>query len=153
MRTRAVAAALGLGLVAACGLKSSPVAPQLVQPTPPASVHAASVRAGVRLSWRRPVRYTGGGRMRDLEGFEIDRAPTPSGPFARVERIDLTDQQRFRPQRDLEWTDPNVIVGEQYVYRVISVTVDGDRSAPSPLVTIRHDPRATAAERTPRDVP
>jgi len=153
MRDRARCAALGLVLVAACGLKSSPVAPELVQPSPPATVRAASVHAGIRLSWRRPVRYTGGGRMRDLGGFEIERAATPTGPFARVERIDLTDQQRFRQQRELEWTDPNVTPGEQYVYRVISVTVDGDRSVPSPLVTIRHEPRAGAAEPAPRSVP
>jgi hypothetical protein len=91
--------------------------------------------------------------MRDLAGFEIERAPATSAPFARVERLDLTDQQRFRPQRDLEWTDPNVVAGEQYVYRVISFTKDGGRSAPSPLVTIRHEPRTGASERTPGDSP
>jgi hypothetical protein len=91
--------------------------------------------------------------MRDLAGFEIERASAPSGPFTEVERIDLADQQRFRPQRDLEWTDPNVVAGEQYVYRVISVTLDGGRSIPSPLVTIRHERRAGAAERTPEHAP
>jgi hypothetical protein len=141
------AAVLAIFLVG-CGLKNAPIAPERVRPMPPGKLAAGSVADGVRLTWRRPVAYTGGGRMRDLGRFEIERAATPTGPFVRVGTLTLADQQRFRQQRDLEWTDHEVVRGGDYAYRVIAFTVDGTRSAPSSVVQIHYLP---ATDARPRD--
>lgn len=148
MRRGGRAAALACVLVlAACGLKNDPVAPELVRPLPPAKLAAAPVRDGVELRWRRPTAYAGGGRMRDLGGFDVERAAVATGPFSKVGTLTLADQQRFRQQRDLAWTDREVEPGTEYVYRVIAFTTDGSRSAPSPPVTIRYAPPAPPASR------
>jgi hypothetical protein len=133
------------GAVVACGLKNAPVPPELVRPLPPAKITATAVRGGVQLRWRRPTQYTGGGRMRDLDRFDIERAPGAAGPFALAGTLTLADQQRFRQQRDLEWTDREVQPGATYAYRVIAHTVDGSRSVASPPVVIRYDPAHGAA--------
>ena len=137
MRRGLWAAAVAVAL-AACGLKNDPVAPELVRPLPPGKLTARSTRDGVELRWRRPTTYTGGGRMRDLGGFDVERAATVAGPFAKVGTLALTDQQRFRQQRDLAWTDREVEPGTDYVYRVTAFTTEGSRSAPSSPVQIRY---------------
>ena len=146
MRRGRRAAALAL-VLAACGLKNDPVAPELVRPLPPAKLAAASTRDGVELRWRRPTAYTGGGRMRDLSGFDVERAAGAAGPFAKVGTLALGDQQRFRQERDLAWTDREVEHGTEYVYRVIAFTTDGSRSVPSTSVRIRYVPPSPAASR------
>lgn len=133
------AAALAIAL-AACGLKNDPVAPELVRPTPPVRLSAKSVKDGVELRWRRPTQYTGGARMRDLGGFDIERAPASGTPFTKVGTLSLSDQQRFRQQRDMSWTDPNVEPGAEYLYCIIAYTADGSRSDRSDVVHVRYTP-------------
>ena len=140
------AAALAITL-AGCGLKSDPVAPELVRPMPPAKLSAKSVRDGVELHWRRPTDYTGGKRMRDLGGFDIERAPASGTPFTKVGTLSLSDQQRFRQQRDISWTDPDVAPGTEYLYCVIAFTTDGTRSDRSPVVHVRYTPPPPAASK------
>lgn len=137
---RRAAALLVVPVLAACGLKSAPVAPELVRPLPPTKVAATVVRGGVEVRWRRPTQYTGGGRMRDLRGFDVERAATPVGPFAPAGTVRLDDQQRFRQARELTWIDRSVVPGAAYAYRVTAVTVDGSRSVPSTTAVIRYDP-------------
>jgi hypothetical protein len=134
----------GVLLLAACGRKSAPVAPELVRPGVAENLTAIATPEGVRLTWLRPERYSGGQRMNDLAGFLIERAPG-EGPaaFAPVHTLELEDQERFRRERRLEWTDPMVRPGERYLYRVIALTLDGDRSAPSGPVAVRFGPTTT----------
>ena len=137
--TRLVVVLVGTLVVAACGVKSRPLPPELVQPEPPTSLVAASRADGVRLTWRRPTKYSGGKHMRDLGGFEIDRATGADGlEFGRVGTVELTDQTRFRQERMMEWTDTSAVAGTTYRYRVVAYTVDGDRSTPGGPVTIEH---------------
>ncbi|HWP67250.1 MAG TPA: fibronectin type III domain-containing protein [Candidatus Limnocylindria bacterium] len=143
MRRGARTAALVL-VLAACGLKNDPLAPELVRPMPPASLSAIAAADGVTLRWRRPTSYVGGQRMRDLGGFDIERAPAAGEPFAKVGTLTLADQQRFRQERDLSWTDRSVVRGEEYVYRVVAFTTDGSRSVPSRVARIRWVPPAPA---------
>ena len=126
----------------ACGRKNRPVPPQLVEPEAVDNLAAIATPEGVRLTWLRPTRYTGGGRMNDLGGFEIERASGEgSAPsFARVGTLVLEDQQRFRKERHLEWVDKDVRPGERYLYRVTGVTLDHYRSAPAGPVAIRFGP-------------
>jgi hypothetical protein len=133
------AAALAVTL-AACGLKNDPIAPELVRPTPPAKLTAKSVKDGVELQWRRPTEYTGGKRMRDLGGFDIERASASGAPFTKVGTLTLSDQQRFRQQRDMSWTDSAAQPDAEYLYRVVAFTADGSRSDPSAVVQVRYTP-------------
>jgi hypothetical protein len=90
--------------------------------------------------------YTGGGRMNDLGGFDIERAPGEgTGDFANIGRIELDDQTRFRPQRDMTWTDTSAVPGTRYRYRVIAFTLDGYQSSAAGPVTLEFDPARSAA--------
>ena len=147
------AAAVLLALACAlpgCGRKSRPVAPELVEPETVENLAAIATPDGVRLSWLRPTRYTGGGRMNDLGSFEIERAPGGDAAplFAKIGTVTLEDQQRFRKERRLEWVDKDVRPGERYRYRVTAVTLDHYRSAPGGPVDVRYGnpPSAPAAE-------
>jgi hypothetical protein len=139
-----LATALALG---ACGRKGPPVAPQLVRPLPPESLAAVPSADGVRLTWLRPQHYSGGGRMHDLGGFTIERAPGEGGPFVTVGTMVLEDQTRFRQERRLEWTDRTAEQGGHYLYRVTAFTLDDYRSAPTGPVAVRIGSKSTLPSR------
>ena len=148
-RLRIAAPVLLAALVAAgCGNKTPVLPPETIQPRAATALVASVVPGGVQLTWRRPTEYSGGARMRDLGGFEIQRAPGDgSGGFALVGTVELDDQFRFRPEREITWLDTTVAPGFRYLYRVIAFTVDDYRSAPAGPVAVQYDPR-TAAPRT-----
>ena len=130
------------GVLAACGLKGAPIAPELVRPLAPTGLTAASTPEGVQLTWVRPLRYSGGQRMNDLGGFIIERASGEVGPpaYAWIGTIELTDQTRFRKERRIEWVDTNAASGARYLYRVTAYTLDGYRSDPAGPVAVRVAP-------------
>jgi hypothetical protein len=130
MRAGAMLVAAAL-LVAACGRKNIPVAPELVRPDPPESLGAIVTPDGVRLTWLRPTRYSGGQRMDDLGGFVVERAIAPATTFAKIGTFVVTDQFRFQRERHMDWLDRDVHPGERYVYRVTAYTLDGYRSFPA----------------------
>ena len=132
---------VGALLAGACGRKSLPVAPETVRPRAPATLAASSTPEGVRLTWLRPVQYSGGQAMHDLDRFFVERAPGEgeAPTFARVATVVLEDRFRFRKERRLDWLDHDVKPGERYLYRVIAVTRDGSRSKPAGPVTIRYE--------------
>jgi hypothetical protein len=132
-RAALVLAVTALGAVA-CGRKADPMPRELVAPLPPEELGAVATPEGIRLTWQRPLEYSGGQRMNDLAGFTVERAPAAApapAPFAEVGRVQVTDQTRFRKERRQEWTDHAVERGVAYLYRVIAFTLDGYRSAPS----------------------
>ena len=138
-------AAVAVVLLVACGVKNRPLPPELVQPEPPTEIVGRSQPDGVRLTWTRPTTDSGGRHMRDLGGFNIDRATGADGiDFARVGRVTLTDQDRFRQERTISWTDTSVVTGTTYRYRVTAFTLDGYRSVPGGPLTIEHTPGASA---------
>lgn len=143
MRALVLVAALA---AVACGVRSAPFPPELVQPEAPTALIARSAPDGVHLTWERPTKYTGGKHMRDLGGFEIERATGADAlEFTRVGAVELTDQTRFRQERKITWTDTDAAKGTTYRYRVVAFTLDGYRSAPAGPLTIEHKP-GTAAE-------
>jgi hypothetical protein len=92
--------------------------------------------------------------MRDLGGFDIDRATGADGlEFAHVGSYELTDQTRFRQESKVEWTDPSATTGETYRYRVTAFTTDGYRSAPAGPITIQHTPGTAATAPPPPPSP
>jgi hypothetical protein len=126
-------------LLAACGLKTPPLPPEKVQPLEATSLVASSTTGGVQLVWRRPTNYTGGKRMNDLGGFEIERAGTTED-FVRIGDFQLSDEQRYRQNRRLEWTDASAVPGATYRYRIIAYTLDGYRSTPAGPVEVTFTP-------------
>ena len=138
-------------LALACGHRSSPVAPELIHPKPPADVVATAMPGGVQLRWARPTQYTSGKRMRDLDGFVVERAPDEGRApvFAEVGTIHLDDRYRFQQTRRVEWLDADATDGQRYLYRVSALTLDGYRSAPAGPVSIDFR-RPAAAPPTPK---
>jgi len=142
---------VALALVtAACGVRTRVVPPELVQPEPPTALVASSNVDGVRLTWRRPSQYSGGKHMRDLGGFDVERAVGDSYDFAKVTTVLLDDQTRLRQEKLMQWTDTTVEVGQTYRYQVIAFTTDDYRSVPSATVTIVHKKVAAPAPEEPR---
>lgn len=137
--------------LAACGVKSRPFPPELVQPEPPSDLVAKSAHEGMRLTWRRPTKYSSGKHMRDLGGFDVERAT--DGAFTVVGTITLTDQTRFRQESTVTWTDTSPVADTTYTYRIVATTMDGYRSAPSEPVTLVHHPGATAEAPAPKPAP
>ena len=146
-----VLVALALALPA-CGRKARPVPPELVRPDPPENLSAIVTPDGVRLTWLRPLRYSGGGRMNDLGGFAIERAPGEGGPpeFRKVGTVTVADQDRFRKERRIEWLDKDVRPGERYLYRVIAVTLDHYKSPAAGPVSVRFGPGPSAPPTAPQ---
>jgi hypothetical protein len=94
-----------------CGVRTRPLPPELVQPEPPTALVASSNVDGVKLTWRRPA-LSGGKHMRDLGGFDVERAVGDSYDFASVTTVLLDDQTRFRQEKLMQWTDTAVEVGQ-----------------------------------------
>jgi hypothetical protein len=124
---------------AACGVRNQPLAPELVQPEPPSALVAKSLAEGVRLTWRRPLKDSGGKSMRDLQGFDIERADGgESVDYTHVGTFELTDQTRFQKERVISFTDTSAVANATYRYRIIAYTLDGYRSAPSESLVVTH---------------
>lgn len=126
-----MAAALASSIfILGCGVKSPPIPPESAVPERIVGLEAAAQKHGVMLSWERPDRTAGGGRLRDLGAFEIDRAEN-TGAFRQLTDVPVTDQDRFQQQRQFTYLDSSAEVGHQYRYQVISSTLDAYRSDPS----------------------
>ena len=146
MRRAGVLLLLALAL-GACGRKNAHVAPELVRTETPSNLAAVVTPAGVRLSWLRPQQYSGGKRMNDLDGFDIERTPGdgPPADFTKIGTLQLDDQTRFRKERRLEWTDATAESGRRYLYRVTAFTLDGYRSRPAGPVAVQFGPDSSDA--------
>lgn len=117
--------------LAGCGRRGAPRPPEDVRPQTILDLRAQPGDGGIKLSWGRPEAYIDGSRMRDLGYFEVQRASGESHAFERIERIEVTDRDRFRQLRRFTYEDRNVDRGRRYRYRVISSTTDRYVSAPS----------------------
>jgi len=131
----ALAAAI---VVVGCGVKSPPIAPEQAVPELIVGLNATSEKNGVLLSWERPERTAGGGKMRDLGSFEVERAENTE-TFRVLKEIPVTDQDRFQQQRKFTYLDAGAEVGHHYRYQVMSLTLDAYRSDPSNEAEITHE--------------
>jgi hypothetical protein len=116
--------------LAGCGVKSAPIAPELVRPERIHDLTASADPAGIKLSWERPTRYAGGRQMRDLGSFVILRGPA-MGAMEPLIEIPVTDRERFSPEHDFAYIDGTAAVDSRYRYEIISKTVDDYVSEPS----------------------
>jgi hypothetical protein len=115
---------LGIALAAGCGVKSAPLAPELVRPMQITDLRASVDPNGIKLSWLRPTRYSGGHTMRDLGGFVILRGAA-GGPLEPLVELPVTDRERFSVQHQFSYVDNETILGHYYRYEIISTTTDG----------------------------
>ena len=112
-------------LAAGCGVKSAPVPPELARPERIADLRAAPDANGIKLSWGRPTRYSGGHTMRDLGGFVILRASSANGQMEPLAELPVTDRERFAIEHEFSYIDNETVVGQVYRYAIVSRTLDG----------------------------
>jgi hypothetical protein len=132
----ALAAALVVFVtLSACGVKSPPIAPELARPERIFDLQAVSQKSEIRLSWHRPDHYAGGATMRDLADFRVSRSEG-DGPYLPVNKIQVTDRDRFQKQQVFNYLDGNTIIGRMYHYEVVATTTDGYTSEPSNVASV-----------------
>jgi hypothetical protein len=126
----ALLALIGLPVLVGCGVKSTPVPPEIVHPAAISDLHASADSAGINLTWSRPMHYVSGHSMRDLGGFVLLRGEG-NQPLQPLVELPVTDQERFSVQHTFSYVDEEAQVGNSYRYEIISRTTDGYTSAPS----------------------
>lgn len=136
-----------------CGRKAPPRPAVEVLPETITDLEARATVVGIQLTWSRPREYTGGGRMRDLGGFLVQRCDTPGADFQTVGTIDVTDRERFQQAKSFRHLDGTVAPDTEYLYRVVSFTLDRYFSAPSNITVIRSQPRGTKDDAGPPAAP
>jgi hypothetical protein len=133
-RLRSIPVLLVFGAIpfcAGCGVKSAPLAPELVLPARIADLRAPADSHGIKLSWGRPTHYTGGHTMRDLGGFVILRGAGAGGRMEPLVELPVTDRERFAVEHEFSYIDNETVIGQPYRYEIVSRTLDGYTSAPS----------------------
>jgi hypothetical protein len=129
-----VAAVLAaLPIVAGCGAKSRPIPPELTHPDRINDLSARPDPKGIRLSWSRPMKYSGGKALKDLAGFRVLRSEG-DGSLINIADLPITDQERFQKVRRFAYIDTTAEMNHTYRYTMIAETTDGYQSDPSNVV-------------------
>ena len=155
-RGRALAACLGLAvsLLAACGKKGPPVAPELRAPSPATDVTGAVDESAIAVGWTPPTRRVDNTRLRDLglmRIFRVEdggggepkaamlvdgriagyteiaaiRADEPAPAVARDHRLVFADRQ-------------GLAYGRRYTYVILASDAQGRIGRPSPRVSVTY---------------
>jgi hypothetical protein len=124
------AAVIAIALASGCGAKSRPVAPELVHPDRVNDLSAKSDPKGIKLTWSRPMKYSGGKALKDLAGFRLLRSEG-DGSLTDLAELPITDQERFQKVRRFAYIDTTAQIGHSYRYTMIAETADGYQSDPS----------------------
>jgi hypothetical protein len=136
------AAVMTIAIVAGCGAKSRPIAPELTHPDSINDLSAKPDPKGIRLTWSRPMKYSGGKSLKDLAGFRVLRAEG-DGSLINIADLPITDQERFQKVRHFAYIDTTAEMGHSYRYTMIAETTDGYQSDPSNVVQqTRTQPKA-----------
>jgi hypothetical protein len=124
-----------LEFASGCGAKGRPIAPELTHPERINDLAAKQDSKGIRLTWSRPTKYTGGKSLKDLAGFRLLRAES-GRTLADLADLPVNDQERFQKTRRFAYVDDTAQVGRTYSYAMIAETSDGYESALSNVVEI-----------------
>lgn len=133
-------------LLAGCGSKGAPRAPELVPPRPIENLSARAEPRGVVLTWRRPMESVDGRTLTDLASFVIFRkeispaCPECPVPYRQLTTVFVEDREKFVKQRQYRFIDAAVQPGSTYRYRVSSQLIDGLLSEPSNEVEVTWSP-------------
>jgi uncharacterized protein len=131
-----------------CGAKSRPIPPELTHPDRVNDLSAKPDPKGIRLTWSRPMKYSGGASLKDLAGFRLLRAEGDAS-LADLAELPITDQERFQKVRRFAYVDTTAQMGHSYRYTMIAETSDGYQSDPSNVV--RQTRRPPAPPLTPEN--
>ncbi len=129
-------------LVAACGHKGDPRAPEQALPQTIKDLRAETDGRGIVLTWSRPTRYVDRKQLRDLAGFVIFRKELakacPDCPSAYRERttVNVEDHEKFAKKKQFRFIDQELKPQTIYRYRVFSQLTDGSLSEPSNEVEV-----------------
>lgn len=129
----AAVAVMAIAMAPGCGSKSRPIPPELTHPDRVNDLAAKPDSKGIRLTWSRPMKYSGGATLKDLAGFRLLRAEG-DGSFAELAELPVTDQERFQKVRRFAYVDTTARMGHNYRYMMIAETADGYQSDPSNVV-------------------
>jgi len=124
------AAAMAIAIAPACGAKSRPIPPEFTHPDRVNDLAAKPDPKGIRLTWSRPMKYSGGASLKDLAGFRLLRAES-DGSLTDLAELPITDQERFQKVRRFAYIDTTAEMNHSYRYTMIAETSDGYQSDPS----------------------
>ena len=133
-------------LLAGCGRKGPPRAPELLAPATITDLTARAGERGIRLGWSRPRVALDGRKLTDLAAFVVlrksTRADCPECRAAYRERtvIDVDDEGRFFKRSEYDYTDRDLRAGTVYRYRILARLSDGSASGPSNEVSVAWQP-------------
>jgi hypothetical protein len=127
------AAVMAIAIVPGCGAKSRPIPPELTHPDRINDLTAKPDPKGIRLTWSRPMKYSGGKALKDLAGFRLMRSEG-DGSLADIADLPISDQERFQKVRRFAYIDTTAELGHSYRYTLIAETTDGYQSDPSNVV-------------------
>jgi WD40 repeat protein len=106
------------------GVRGRELADLLPPPAPTNATGVGSVKT-ITLKWT-PVSAS------DLRGYDVFRAPGPSGPFVRVNGVVVASAATFEDQDLAPLT--------RYAYRIVSRDSSGNVSSPTPILTLTTTP-------------
>ncbi|WP_337288223.1 hypothetical protein [Candidatus Methylomirabilis sp.] len=140
MRTRqiVVAASLGLFMLTGCGRSGPPVAPIMVEPSPPTDLTSLVRSRAVVLVWTRPTTNIDGTVLKYLTTFRISRqqtAPQSSAPSVIATVKAEKPENAVVTGNRYAFTDSHVVVGGRYTYFIEAVSRRGVAGPPSAEAT------------------
>jgi hypothetical protein len=133
-------------LLAGCGKKGDPRAPELAIPKTIQDLKAEIRDGGIVLTWSRPTSYVDGQELRDLAAFAIFRkevsqtCPDCQAPYRPRITVNVEDQQKFVKKKQYRFIDRELQPQTIYRYRVFSQLMDGSLSNPSNEVEVTWKP-------------
>jgi len=146
MTSRFIIAFFLILLMAGCGKKGDPRAPELATPQTIKNLNARPDRNGVILTWSRPTQYVDGKEIKDLTGFVIFRkelsqtCPDCPVPYRQLTTVMVEDQEKFIKQKQYRYIDQEAQLKPVYRYRISSQLKDGSLSEPSNEVEVARSP-------------
>lgn len=128
-------AVMAIAIAPGCGAKSRPIPPELTHPDRVNDLSAKPDLKGIRLTWSRPMKYSGGTALKDLAGFRLLRSEGAES-LTELAELPITDQERFQKVRRFAYVDTSAQMGHSYRYMMITETADGYQSDPSNVVLL-----------------
>jgi len=129
-------------VLAGCGRKGDPRAPELVLPVAISDLTLRLRDRSVRLGWSHPRKAVDGQPLTDLAAFVVFRKSTAAdcldcrAAYSERAVINVEDEGRFFKRSDYVFTDTELRPGTVYRYRVRVRLSDGSLSGPSNEVSI-----------------
>jgi predicted small lipoprotein YifL len=172
-RRRLLALGLAVGVLAACGKKGPPVAPEVRVPTMPAALHGAVDEQAIVVSWTAPGTRLDGTRLRTVGRYrvyrreEADAGPVKSAMLSSGRVVGYDEVADIRPEAPapatvqgstVTWVDRRALsLGRRYVYVVTAEDDLGRTSGPSerlvvPFLSAPKAPRTLTASPGDRSV-